>query len=121
MRWGQSIATLIAVLGTALVFQGCGTVGALGNFVNGIIGGASQAAGKTLNAAGNTASKALTPSTYSDLAKKAKKQPRSYHAESSAPRTSARNADAKNARSNSVSKNGGRRSAQSFFRGNYRR
>lgn len=103
MRWGQRTILAIAVLTSAIGFQGCGTIGALNNLLGNVIGTANNAAGKTLNAAGNTASKALTPSTYGDLAKKAKRQPRSYRESSLAPRTSARNQDAQNSVSNSTS------------------
>ena len=121
MRWVQRAGVMVALLGATAAFQGCGTVGALSNLVSGIIGGASQAAGKTLNTAGNTASKALTPSTYSNLAKKSKRQKRSYDPPTTAKRTSARNYDAQNASSNSTRKGGGRNSAQSFFSGRARR
>jgi hypothetical protein len=108
------------ILGTAIAFQGCGTIGALNNLVNGIIGTAGNAAGKTLNTAGNTASKALTPSTYSNLAKKSRRQSRSYTPSTAAPRTSARNHDAQNSSSNSVSKSK-YNNASPFFRGRARR
>ena len=120
MRWGRATIAIATIMGFAIAFQGCGTVGALNNLVNGIIGTAGNAAGKTLNTAGNTASKALTPSTYSNLARKSKRQSRSYTPSTTTPRTSARNHDAQNSSSNSVSKSRYNNPA-SYFRGRARR
>src|SRR5262245_22821520 len=103
MRFVRRVGIGGVIVLCAISFQGCGTLGALGNAFNNVIGTANNAAAKTLNAAGDTASKALTPSTYSDLAKKSKSSSRSYQPNTKAPWTSARNNGAENASSNSVS------------------
>ncbi|MBM3289830.1 MAG: hypothetical protein FJY92_06725 [Candidatus Hydrogenedentes bacterium] len=114
MRWDRRLTVTIAVVGAAIALQGCSTLGAINNLLNGVVGTAAGAANKTLNTAASVPGKALTPSTYSDLAKKARRQPRSYSESTTAPRTSARNYDAQNNASNSTRKHRGRSAATMF-------
>lgn len=110
-----SYAVALAILlGCGGLFSGCSTIRGVDNLLNSVVGTANKAANKTINAAGNTASKALTPSTYKQLAQEAKKQSRSYDPPQRAKRTSARNHDATNQVSNSARKRG--HGAAAYFR-----
>jgi hypothetical protein len=87
------IGGCVVVVG--IVVSGCGTLGAVSSLANAIVGTTVKTADSTVK----TVDKALQPSTY----RSAKGTTRSYHDSIAAPRTSARNFDAVNNVSSSVS------------------
>ncbi|GMU91221.1 MAG: hypothetical protein AMXMBFR4_02790 [Candidatus Hydrogenedentota bacterium] len=91
----RKVVTSGCVAMAVVIASGCGTLGAVSNLANAIVGTTVKAADSTVK----TVDKALQPSTY----KSARGTTRSYHESISAPRTSARNFDAVNNVSSSVS------------------